>query len=116
MFGDGLRDWDGEFLATRFDEASGLVVARGSPLHGPGPGLGGTRMKVYGDPDDAVPTSCGSPRAMTFKNAMARLPFGGGKAVLAVPALPDGDDRHGLLERYGTWSARCGAPTSPRAT
>ena len=42
-----LRGWDGEFVATRFDEPSGswfLVGVHSTVL---GPGLGGTRMKVY---------------------------------------------------------------------
>jgi leucine dehydrogenase len=38
---------------------------------------------------------------MTRKLAVAGLPCGGGKAVLAVPELPAGDERRRLLERYG---------------
>jgi len=101
VFGEALRDWDGEFLATRFDEASGSWFLVGIHSTVLGPGLGGTRMKAYGEIADATVDVLRLSRAMTFKNAMARLPFGGGKAVLAVPALPNGDDRHGLLERYG---------------
>ena len=101
MFEEQLRGWDGEFVATRFDEPSGswfLVGVHSTVL---GPGLGGTRMKVYERPDAAVQDVLRLSRAMTFKNAMARLPFGGGKAVLAVPSIASGDDRRGLLERYG---------------
>jgi glutamate dehydrogenase/leucine dehydrogenase len=38
---------------------------------------------------------------MTAKFAVAGLPFGGGKAVLAVPKLPTGEERRELLHRYG---------------
>ena len=45
---------------------------------------------------------------MTFKNAMADLPFGGGKSVLAVPAIPQGDARTELLLRYADFVASLG--------
>jgi leucine dehydrogenase len=38
---------------------------------------------------------------MTRKLAVAGLPFGGGKAVLAVPEIPHGERRRRLLLRYG---------------
>jgi leucine dehydrogenase len=37
---------------------------------------------------------------MTLKMAAVDMPFGGGKAVLAVPELLDGEARRGLLLRY----------------
>jgi len=37
---------------------------------------------------------------MTAKLAVADLGLGGGKAVLAVPAIPQGDERRALLHRY----------------
>jgi leucine dehydrogenase len=40
-------------------------------------------------------------RAMTQKMAAAGVERGGGKAVLAVPALPEGEPRRRLLRRYG---------------
>ena len=39
--------------------------------------------------------------AMTRKFAVAGLPFGGGKAVIAVPELPSGAPRRELFLRYG---------------
>lgn len=38
--------------------------------------------------------------AMTRKLAVAGLPLGGGKAVFAVEAIPTGDRRRVLIERY----------------
>ena len=45
---------------------------------------------------------------MTFKNAMADLPFGGGKSVVAVPEIPHGDERTAMLERYADLVASLG--------
>jgi valine dehydrogenase (NAD+) len=47
-----------------------------------GPALGGTRIRVYRDLDSAVREACNLAEAMSLKNAVAGLPFGGGKAVL----------------------------------
>lgn len=98
---DLLRGWDGEFLASRFDDASGSWMLIGVHSTALGPAMGGTRMKAYGTFDDAVRDVVRLAGAMTLKNALAGLPFGGGKAVLAVPALPSGEVRRALLERYG---------------
>ena len=46
--------------------------------------------------------------AMSLKLAVARLPFGGGKAVIAVPEIPDGQRRRGLFLRYGDLIASLG--------
>jgi leucine dehydrogenase len=45
---------------------------------------------------------------MTWKMAAAGLPRGGGKAVLAVPELPEGEARRKLLLRYGKLVASLG--------
>lgn len=47
-----------------------------------GPGLGGTRMWRYATEAEALTDVLRLSRAMTYKNAMAGLPFGGGKAVI----------------------------------
>jgi leucine dehydrogenase len=47
--------------------------------------------------------------AMTLKMAAADVPFGGGKAVLAVPSLPEGAERRRLLLRYAELAASLGA-------
>ncbi len=101
--GDLLRYWDGEYLATRFDDASGSWMLIGVHSTALGPAMGGTRMKVYASFDDAVADVVRLAGAMTLKNALAGLPFGGGKAVLAVPRLADGEARRGMLERYGAF-------------
>jgi leucine dehydrogenase len=85
-----------------------------------GPAMGGTRMKVYDKPDDGMRDVLRLSGAMTLKNAAAGLPFGGGKAVLAVEAIPQGDDRRRLVERYaelldslgGTYITACDMNTT----
>jgi leucine dehydrogenase len=47
-----------------------------------GPGAGGVRFWHYGDAGDAVRDALRLSRGMSFKNAMAGLPLGGGKAVI----------------------------------
>jgi leucine dehydrogenase len=100
VFEELLEAWDGEEVALRFDASSGtwmFVCVHSTVL---GPASGGTRMKVYGGPDDALRDGLRLSSAMTSKNAVAGLPLGGGKGVLAVPELPSGPARRELLLRY----------------
>lgn len=50
-----------------------------------GPALGGVRRWVYPTQQDAIADCLALARGMTFKNAMAGLPFGGGKSVIMAP-------------------------------
>lgn len=108
MFETLIREWDGEFVATHFDAPSGAWMFVGVHSTVLGPGFGGTRMKAYNAPEDALGDVLRLSAAMTFKNAMADLPFGGGKSVLAVPAIPQGDDRTSMLNRYADFVASLG--------
>lgn len=121
MFEDQLRAWDGEEVALRYDAPTDtwmFVCVQSTVL---GPAAGGTRMKVYPAPDDALRDGLRLASAMTSKNAIAGLPLGGGKAVLAVHELPSGDARRALLLRYadlldslhGTYWTACDMNTSP---
>ncbi|MEA1619233.1 Glu/Leu/Phe/Val dehydrogenase dimerization domain-containing protein [Erythrobacter sp. T5W1-R] len=47
-----------------------------------GPGAGGTRFWHYNDPAGAMRDALRLSRGMSYKNAMAGLPMGGGKAVI----------------------------------
>ena len=66
-----------------------------------GPAMGGTRLKTYDEPPHALEDGLRLAAGMTRKLAVLGLPCGGGKAVLAVPEIPTGDERRRLLERYG---------------
>lgn len=47
-----------------------------------GPALGGLRMRAYANDREAINDVLRLSRGMTYKNAMAGLPLGGGKAVI----------------------------------
>jgi leucine dehydrogenase len=97
---DLIRSWDGEEVVARFDRPTGswMFVCIHSTARGPAGG--GTRMKAYAEPGDALADAMRLAGAMTLKMAAVDMPFGGGKAVLAVPELLDDEDRRGLLLRY----------------
>ena len=81
------------------DAASGLraVIAVHNTVRGPA--AGGTRLWSYADPQDAVTDALRLSKAMSYKNAMAGLSLGGGKAVIL---RPEGQfDRKALFEAYG---------------
>ena len=71
-----------EEIVSVWHRSSGLaaVIAIHSTVRGPA--LGGCRFRVYPTLDAAVAEAGRLSEAMTFKSALAGLPFGGGKAVL----------------------------------
>jgi leucine dehydrogenase len=78
-----MREFDGhELVLFGNDEATGLkaVIAVHSTVLGPA--AGGCRMWPYESNDAAVTDALRLSRGMSFKNAMAGLPFGGGKSVI----------------------------------
>jgi leucine dehydrogenase len=101
VFEELLREWDGEQAVVRFDRPSGawmFICIHSTRL---GPAGGGTRMRVYASPSDGLRDGMRLAAGMTRKMAVLGVPFGGGKAVLAVPELPNGEARRALLLRYG---------------
>jgi leucine dehydrogenase len=106
---DLIRSWDGEEVAVHYDQPSGtwMFVCIHSTRRGPAGG--GTRMKTYPTPADGLEDAMRLASAMTLKMAATDIPFGGAKAVLAVPELPAGDERRRLLLRYGDMAATLGA-------
>jgi leucine dehydrogenase len=95
-----IRSWDGEEVVVRFDQPTGVWMFVCVHSTQRGPAGGGTRMKTYSGPSEALADAMRLSAAMTLKMAAVNLPFGGGKAVLAVPVLPEGEDRRNLLLRY----------------
>jgi leucine dehydrogenase len=103
-----LAGWEGEHAVVRHDADSGawiFVCVHSTVL---GPAGGGTRMRVYPAPADGLADAMRLSGAMTWKMAGAGMPRGGGKAVLAVPELPHGEQRKRLLRRYGELVASLG--------
>lgn len=78
---------DHERVELVHDRASGLTAIIALHSTHLGPGAGGTRFWHYPDPADAMRDALRLSRGMSYKNAMAGLPMGGGKGViLADPA------------------------------
>ncbi len=82
-----MPDFDAHESVHLFeDAASGLraVIA----LHSThlGPGAGGTRFWHYADKQAAITDALRLSRGMSYKNAMAGLPLGGGKGVILAGA------------------------------
>ena len=80
-------DYDAhEMVELVHDRASGLVAIIALHSTHLGPGAGGTRFWHYADPADAMRDALRLSRGMSYKNAMAGLPMGGGKAVVLLDA------------------------------
>ena len=81
------------------DAKSGLQAVIAVHNTNRGPGAGGTRLWSYAEPKDAVTDALRLSKAMSYKNAMASLALGGGKAVIIRPEAKF--DRKALFEAYG---------------
>jgi len=82
-----LPDFDAhEALHLVHDQASGLTAVVAIHSTALGPAAGGTRFWHYADKADALTDALRLSRGMSFKNAMAGLPMGGGKAVILSDA------------------------------
>jgi len=93
-------DFDGHEGVHLFSDAnSGLKAVIAVHNTARGPAAGGTRLWSYADPKDAVTDALRLSKAMSFKNAMAGLSLGGGKAVILRPDTEF--DRKALFEAYG---------------
>jgi leucine dehydrogenase len=64
-----------------------------------GPAAGGTRLWSYASDDDALYDVLRLSQGMSYKNAMAGLKFGGGKAV--IMKMPGFEGSDALFERFG---------------
>ena len=95
-----LPDFDGHESVHVFeDRATGLraVIA----LHSThlGPAAGGTRFWHYADAQSAITDALRLSRGMSYKNAMACLPLGGGKGVVLADA--NGTKTPEMLAAFG---------------
>src|SRR4051794_8909373 len=107
-FEELLTGWDGEQVAVRYDAELATWMFIGVHSTTLGSAGGGTRMRVYERPEDALADVLALSSAMTRKFAACDVPRGGGKAVLAVPALPEGEARRELLHRFGDFVTSLG--------
>ena len=69
-------------VAFDFDQESGLRAIVAIHDTSRGPAVGGCRMWSYESDAAALEDALRLSRGMTYKSALANLPFGGGKAVI----------------------------------
>jgi valine dehydrogenase (NAD+) len=81
------------------DEESGLRAVVAIHSTALGPALGGTRFYPYASEDAAVADALRLSKAMSYKNSLAGLDLGGGKAVIIGD--PHRDKTEALLRAYG---------------
>ncbi|WP_066662139.1 MULTISPECIES: Glu/Leu/Phe/Val family dehydrogenase [unclassified Sphingomonas] len=82
---------------------SGVIVVHSTAL---GPAAGGCRFHRYASDTDAVADALRLAEGMSYKNALAGLPLGGGKAVIRMPDGPF--DRAALFRAFGRAVASLG--------
>jgi valine dehydrogenase (NAD+) len=101
----GVFDTDGtdasghEQVVFCQDRLTGLKAIIGIYSTALGPALGGTRFYPYESEDAALADVLKLSRGMAYKNALAGLDLGGGKAV--IWGDPDRAKSEGLLRAYG---------------
>ncbi len=82
-----LPDFDAHEGVHMFhDRTSGMAAIIAVHSTTLGPAAGGTRFWHYADSNDAITDALRLSRGMSYKNAMAGLPAGGGKAVILADA------------------------------
>ena len=89
------------------DNASGLNAIISIHNTNIGPALGGARMYPYESFEAALQDVMRLSKGMTYKNALANIPFGGGKAVIiGDPAQKSDDLFHAFGEAVGYLDGR----------
>src|SRR5215470_14968724 len=102
----GTRDFDAhENVVFGYDEQTGLrsIIAIHSTTLGPA--AGGCRMWPYASTGEAMTDVLRLSRGMSYKNAMANLPFGGGKAVIIGDSRTKSAE---LFQAYGRFVGSLG--------
>jgi valine dehydrogenase (NAD+) len=90
---------DHEQVVFCHDAQSGLRAIIAVHSTALGPALGGTRFYPYASEEAAVADALRLSRAMSYKNSLAGLDLGGGKAV--IMGDPNTDKTEALLRAYG---------------
>lgn len=90
---------DHEMVIALSDKKTGLNAFVGIHDTTLGPALGGTRLQVYRSESEALKDVLNLSRAMTYKCALAHLPYGGGKGVIFLEKNKS-YDRQALLAAY----------------
>ncbi|GJF32321.1 valine dehydrogenase [Kitasatospora sp. NE20-6] len=86
------------------DRSTGLKAVIAIHSTALGPALGGTRFHRYDTEEEALEDALRLSRGMSYKNALAGLDLGGGKAVIIgdpAPTAEGGDKNEAMLRAYG---------------
>ncbi|WP_305067228.1 Glu/Leu/Phe/Val family dehydrogenase [Mangrovivirga halotolerans] len=94
-----MTEMEHEQVVFCYDEPTGLKAIIGVHNTVLGPALGGTRMWNYASDSEALTDVLRLSRGMTFKNALAGLNIGGGKAVIIGD--PKKLKNEAFLRRFG---------------
>lgn len=100
VFDDDAFD-DHERVVFCRDQSTGLMAIIAIHSTVMGPAAGGCRLWAYATVNDAVHDVLRLSQGMSYKNAMAGLKFGGGKAVMIK--TPDFQDSDALYEAFGNF-------------
>lgn len=101
---DQLSHLGHEQVVLCSDPASGyrgIIAIHSTAL---GPAVGGTRWWTYATDEAAITDALRLSRGMSFKNALANLPLGGGKSVIL--GGPAASDRPAVLRAHGRFIER----------
>jgi leucine dehydrogenase len=101
VFEELIREWPGHAVVVRYEASADAWMFIALHTRRGGASGGGTRMKTYPTPSEGLRDAMRLSEAMSLKMAIAGGPYGGGKAVIAVPEIPTGDARTRLLLAYG---------------
>ena len=96
-----IEGWDGVGVIVRHDRPTGTWIFVALHDDTLGPATGGCRMQVYDRPEDGLLDALRLAEGMTYKWAAMDFPYGGGKSVLAIARPLEGEERRGLLHRFG---------------
>ncbi|MGZ3304998.1 MAG: Leu/Phe/Val dehydrogenase [Asticcacaulis sp.] len=100
MFMFDLPAHDGHEKVVMVEDAeSGLKAIIAVHSTALGPAAGGCRLWAYDNDSAALVDALRLSKGMSYKNAMADLPMGGGKAVICGPVAPE--NRRRLFEAFG---------------
>jgi leucine dehydrogenase len=81
-----VESWEHAEVVTRLGRRSGVPVTVAVHSRTLGPAAGGIRLTRYPTWQDGQLDALRLAKGMTYKNAVAGVPFGGGKSVIAVPS------------------------------
>lgn len=97
-----IPNWEAVFRAEICPGVISIIAVHDNTR---GVALGGCRMSHYDNEAEALTDVLRLSRGMTFKNAIADLPLGGGKSVIICDPTVKGEEREKILEEFGKFVA-----------